>query len=93
VQVGSKYAVVRIANLTADSGKGLTDALLEKAMSLFPSSLQPTMICMSRRSRYQLRVSRTTYSPTGSPAPNPVDFDGVPLIVTDSIIDTETLLA
>ena len=93
VQVGSKYAVVRIANLTADSGKGLTDALLEDAMALFPSSLQPTMICMSRRSRKQLRKSRTTYSPTGSPAPNPIDFDGVPLIVTDSIIDTETLLA
>ena len=89
----SKYAIVRIANLTADSGKGLTDALLEDAMALFPSSMQPTMICMSRRSRKQLRKSRTTYSPTGSPAPNPVDFDGVPLIVTDSIIDTETLLS
>jgi hypothetical protein len=93
VQVGSKYAVVRIANLTADSGKGLTDALLEDAMAMFPSSMQPTMICMSRRSRKQLRKSRTTYSPTGSPAPNPIDFDGVPLIVTDSIIDTETLLS
>jgi hypothetical protein len=93
VQVGSKYAIVRIANLTADSGKGLTDALLEDAMALFPSGLQPTMICMSRRSRKQLRKSRTTYSPTGSPAPNPIDFDGVPLVVTDSIIDTETLLA
>lgn len=93
IQVGSKYAAVRIANLTADSGKGLTDALLEDAMALFPSSLQPTVIAMSRRSRKQLRKSRTTYSPTGSPAPNPIDFDGVPIVVTDSIIDTETLLA
>lgn len=93
IQVGSKYAIVRIANLTADSGKGLTDALLEDAMALFPSGFQPTVIAMSRRSRKQLRKSRTTYSPTGSPAPNPIDFDGVPVIVTDSIIDTETLLA
>jgi hypothetical protein len=93
IQVGSKYAIVRIANLTADSGKGLTDALLEDAMALFPSGMQPTVIAMSRRSRKQLRKSRTTYSPTGSPAPNPIDFDGVPLIVTDSIIDTETLLS
>lgn len=92
IQVGSKYAIVRIANLTADSGKGLTDALMETAMALFPSSMQPTAIAMSRRSRAQLRKSRTTYSPTGSPAPNPIDFDGVPLIVTDSIADTETLL-
>lgn len=93
IQVGSKYACVRIANLTADSGKGLTDALLEDAMALFPSSMQPTVIAMSRRSRKQLRKSRTTYSPTGSPAPNPVEFDGVPIYVTDSIIDTETLLS
>jgi hypothetical protein len=93
IQVGSKYAIVRIANLTADSGKGLTDALLEDAMALFPANLQPTVIACSRRSRKQLRKSRTTYSPTGSPAPNPIDFDSVPLIVTDSIIDTETLLA
>jgi hypothetical protein len=93
IQVGSKYAIVRIANLTADSGKGLTDGLLEDAMALFPSGMQPTVIAMSRRSRKQLRKSRTTYSPTGSPAPNPIDFDGVPLIVTDSIIDTETLLS
>lgn len=93
IQVGSKYACVRIANLTADSGKGLTDALLEDAMALFPSNMQPTVIAMSRRSRKQLRKSRTTYSPTGSPAPNPIEFDGVPIFVTDSIIDTETLLA
>ena len=93
IQVGSKYACVRIANLTADSGKGLTDALLEDAMALFPSAMQPTVIAMSRRSRKQLRKSRTTYSPTGSPAPNPIEFDGVPIYVTDSIIDTETLLS
>jgi hypothetical protein len=92
IQVGSKYACVRIANLTADSGKGLTDGLLEDAMALFPSNMQPTLIAMSRRSRKQLRKSRTTYSPTGTPAPNPIDFDGVPLVATDSIIDTETLL-
>lgn len=93
IQVGSKYACVRIANLTADSGKGLTDALLEDAMALFPANMQPTVIAMSRRSRKQLRKSRTTYSPTGAPAANPIDFDGVPVFVTDSIIDTETLLA
>ena len=93
IQVGSKYSIVRIANLTADSGKGLTDALLEDAMALFPSGFQPTVIAMSRRSRKQLRKSRTTYSPTGSPAPNPVDFDGVPIYATDSISDVEALIS
>jgi hypothetical protein len=93
VQVGSKYAIVRIANLTADSGKGLTDALLADAMGKFPAGLMPTMICCSRRSLTQLRKSRTTYNPTGQYATLPQDFDGVPIIPTDSIIDTETLLA
>jgi hypothetical protein len=93
VQVGSKYAVVRIANLTADSGKGLTDSLLADAMGKFPSGMMPTMICCSRRSLTQLRKSRTTYNPTGQYATLPQEFDGVPIITTDSIIDTETLLA
>jgi len=93
VQVGSKYAIVRIANLTADSGKGLTDALLADAMGKFPAGLMPTMICCSRRSLTQLRKSRTTYNPTGQYATLPQEFDGVPIIATDSIIDTETLLA
>lgn len=93
IQVGSKYAIARICNLTTQSGKGLTDALLEDAMALFPASAQPTMIVMNRQSRKQLRKSRTTYSPTGQPAPNPTEFDGVPIWITDSIINTETLLA
>lgn len=93
VQVGSKYAVVRIANLTADSGKGLTDSLLADAMGKFPAGMMPTMICCSRRSLTQLRKSRTTYNPTGQYATLPQEFDGVPIITTDSIIDTETLLA
>ena len=93
IQVGSKYAVARIANLTADAGKGLTDSLLADALSLFPSSDQPTHIAMNRRSLTQLRKSRTTYSPIGEPAPRPSEYDGIPIVVTDSITNTETLLA
>jgi hypothetical protein len=93
VQVGSKYAVARIANLTEDSGKGLTDTLLARALALFPASDQPTHICMNRRSLRQLQVSRTTYSPTGMPAPRPTEYEGIPIVVTDAITSTETLLA
>jgi len=93
VQIGSKYAVARIANLTEDSGKGLTDTLLARALALFPASDQPTHICMNRRSLRQLQVSRTTYSPTGMPAPRPTEYEGIPIVVTDAISSTETLLA
>ena len=93
IQVGSKYAVARIANLTADSGKGLTDSLLADALALFPSSDQPTHIVMNRRSRTQLRKSRTTYSPIGEPAPRPSEYEGIPIVTTDAITNTETLLA
>lgn len=91
LQHGSAYSVVRIMNLTEDSGKGLTDDLLSLAMSKFPASRMPTHIVMNRRSRRQLRDSRTTYSPTGSPAVNPIEFDGVPIYVTDSILSTEAV--
>lgn len=92
VQIGSKYAVARIANLTEDSGKGLTDTLLARALALFPVGDQPTHICMNRRSLRQLQTSRTTYNPTGMPAPRPTEYEGIPIVVTDAITSTEALL-
>ncbi|MBX3448195.1 MAG: hypothetical protein KF777_01475 [Planctomycetaceae bacterium] len=93
LQIGSKYSVGRICNLTADSGKGLTDALIYEALSRFPASRQPNLIAMNRRSLKQLRASRTATNATGTPAPRPVDVDGIPIVVTDQIGSTETLLA
>lgn len=93
LQRGGTYSVVRIANLTADSGKGLTDTLIAQALSLFPASEGPTIVAMNRRSLEQLRKSRTATNATGAPAPIPADAFGVPIIATDSIISTETLLA
>jgi hypothetical protein len=92
VKLGTTYSAVRIANLTADSGKGLTDALISQAMEKFPASRGPTHIVMNRRSHGQLQRSRTATTPTGQPAPFPVDAFNVPIIVTDRISSTETLL-
>lgn len=91
-QVGSAYDIGRIANLTNDSGKGLTDLLLSQLIQKFPIGFGPTHILMSRRSRGQLQRSRTTYSPTGQPAPLPAEYEGIPIIATDAISDTEELL-
>lgn len=91
VQVGSINSIVRIKKLTADDGKGLTDALIYSAMEKFPAGVVPDVMFMTRRSRGQLRVSRTATNATGAPAPLPDSVEGVPIAVTDSILNTESL--
>ncbi len=92
LQIGSAYSAGRIVNLTEDSGKGLTDDLIYEALAAFPSSRQPNLIVANRRSIKQLRASRTATNSTGAPAPRPVDVDGIPLISTDAITNTESIL-
>lgn len=92
LQLGSAYDVGRICNLTADSGKGLTDDLIAAMLVKFPASRMPSVMAMSRRSLGQLQQSRTATNSTGAPAPFPTEAFGIPIIVTDAIVDTETLL-
>jgi len=98
----SKWAVGRIKNLTADVGKGLTDTLLATLLAAFPVGVKPTHFFMSRRSRKQLQISRTVtlYGGPGGVkpgsnlatiAPVPTEYDGIPIIATDSILDTEAI--
>lgn len=91
LQVGNKYAVGRIKKLTADSGKGLTDSLIATLLSKFPVGFKPDYLFMSRRSLAQLQASRTATTVTGAPAPFPTESHGIPIQVTDSILDTESL--
>ena len=94
LQVGSLMSCVRIKKLTEDNGKGMTDALLAKALAKFPAGKQPDVILMSRRSLSQLQQSRIT---TANPNPAfPTEIPGVngtmiPIRVTDAISDTEAL--
>ncbi len=91
MQVGSKYSVGRIKKLTADSGKGLTDTRLSQLYSLYPIGHKPDVFMLSRRSLGQLQQSRTATNSTGAEAPYPTDWQGIPLVATDSIVDTELL--
>lgn len=93
MQNGGAYSIGRIANLTADSGKGLTDALIATNLSNFPADRPPTYIVMNRRSLKQLQSSRTATNPTGAPAPFPTESFGIPIIVTDAISSTEALIS
>jgi hypothetical protein len=91
LQVASKFSVVRIKKLTADAGKGLTDDLIYQALEKFPAGKTPDVILASRRSLRQLRGSRTATTPTGTPAPLPTEVGGIPLRVTEALLDTEAL--
>lgn len=99
LQVGNINCVGRIGNLTADSGKGLTDSLLSQWLEKFPVGYVPDEIWMSRRSRGQLQRSRTvTLFGQGSGRPNqsniaplPTEYDGIPIRITDSILNTDAI--
>lgn len=92
LQLGSAYSIGRIANLTADSGKGLTDAKIAELLALFPASRQPTFMFCNRRSLKQLQASRTATNSTGAPAPFPTEAFGIPLVTTDAITSTEAII-
>jgi hypothetical protein len=91
LQFVSQHHVVRIKKLTADSGKGLTDALVATALGKFPANVFPDVMFVSRRSLAQLQTSRTATNATGAPAPFPLESHGVPIAVTDAISNIETL--
>ena len=99
VQNISMMAVVRIKKLTTDANKGLTDALLAQALSLFPVGMVPDMILATRRSRYQLQVSRTPVTNAGpreksivqKMAGLPTEYEGIPIHATDALLNTEKL--
>jgi hypothetical protein len=91
LQVGRSFSVGRIKKLTADSGCGLTDALLGTLLSKFKVGYPPDVFLMSKRSLEQLRKSRTAVNVTGTPAPTPTEFEGIPIMPTESILNTEAL--
>lgn len=91
LQIGNVNCVRRIANLTADSGKGLTTELLDQMLNSFPVGVRPDAIYMSRRSRLQLKIDMQTPERPSVPMPN--EYDGVPIIASDSILNTDAIEA
>ncbi len=89
LQLGSKFSAARICNVES----ALTDDNLYEALALFPSSQQPTHICMNRPALKLLRASRTATNATGAPAPRPTEVEGIPIIATDQIVSTEAVVS
>lgn len=99
MQIGSENSARRIYNLTAETGKGLTDALLAELLATFPVGHRPDAIFASRRSLGQLQADRVvTLFGTGKDRPNqakvapyPTEFEGIPIVPTDSILNTDAI--
>lgn len=88
-QIGGFYSAARVCNVET----ALTDDDLYAGLSLFPAGAAANLIVMSRNARKLLRASRTGTNPTGQPAPFPTDLDGIPIVVTDAVSDTEPVIA
>lgn len=93
-QQGGIYSNGRIANLHAsDSGAQLTDDDISDLLGQFPAGMGPDVLVMSRQSLKQLQQSRTATNTTGAPAPFPTEAFGVPILVTDGVVNTEAVEA
>lgn len=93
MRLANKNCAVRI-KAVEESGankKALNDALLYAAYEKFTEfGMEPTHIFMNGRSREQLRNSRTATTTSGTPAPLPTEWEGIPIIRTASIANDET---
>lgn len=99
--INNVNCVKRICNVGADTETNdtLTDAKLQQLLDLFPSGYRPDVIFMSKRSKSQLQRSRTvTLFGQGTQrvnqaaiAASPTEYDGVPIVATDSILSTDAV--
>jgi hypothetical protein len=100
-QFANPKSLCRISKLTEDSGKGLTDALIARAIAKFPVGQKPDAIFCTPRSLGQLQTSRTVVlngpiaggkgSGQSITPPIPTDSNNIPIYPTDSILNTESL--
>jgi hypothetical protein len=89
--VGAATSCYRLCNL--DHDHTLTDDLCYSVIKRFPAGRQPNLIVMNRTRLEELRASRTATNITGAPAPRPTDIEGIPILVTDGLLDTEPVVS
>ena len=103
--VPTQYSVRRLANLTEDSGKSVTDAKLEQLVLSHGDGKVPSMLFMNHRSARQWADSRSASTATlflgmsgdarnntGSlRAKRPDNFEGIPVTYTSAIRSTDAI--
>ncbi len=104
--VPQQYSLRRIANLTGDSGKGLTDSLMMMLARSFGPNKRPSRFAMATRSGEQLAKSRQAVAvlnvnmgagaaaaQTFNTYPAPPDsWEGIPIVYDDYAIPTTDAL-
>jgi len=91
LQLGSVFDSARLGNIGMSSNT-LDDDKLSDLIALAKADMPYTHLVMNRTARKQLQQSRTATNPTGRPADFPEEAFGLPIVVTDSIVNTETVL-
>lgn len=96
----SKLTAARLQNVGSSESSGLTDDLIAELLMRFPAGMKPTKLIMNRKALSQLRKSRNvvgvssaTNGGSFTSAPVPTEAHGVPILVTDSILDDESDLS
>lgn len=90
LQVVNPHSFGRIKLLGTNTGKTMSDAMAYDLLATMPAGWRPDLWIMNRRSQTQLRKARTSTSSPYLTAPMPTDIDGVPIMVTDAITNTES---
>ena len=88
-QQASKWDIARLANI--DVTGSLSDSDIAAVLKQLPYSA--SFMVMNRDVLELLRASRTATSATGAPAENPASIFGVPVLVTDQLTSSETLVS
>lgn len=94
IQLSNHKSVVRIANVTEQDGHTATDALIQHGIQTFAEryGVTPDAILMSYRSLRQLQAYRLGVNVTQPNVPTPKDVDGIPVVATLGIGNTEAIL-
>lgn len=84
-RLANKNSAVRIKNIAAAT-QTLTDTFMYQALQKCEElGMVPNLIVGNPRSFEQIRAARTTYSPTGAPAPKLRDWEGIPILSTINV--------
>lgn len=99
----SKLSAARLKNIGTAEGTTLDDDKLAELLALFPAGSRVTKFIMNRMALEQLRKSRNVVSvsvngskaggDSSGSAPIPTHAHGIPILVTDSIVNNESDLS
>lgn len=101
--VQDPLSVSQFDNITDDANKGLTDSMLADLVDVHEttSGVRPSHLFMTFRSRKQLQKSRSVVlygsaklrPDQPNVAPTPTDYEGIPIVCTNGLLNIEAITA